>query len=94
VTSDRPWGAGAQLFFMLSPHLAESPVTSGSSAKTTVNQFAIYGYRKFGEHIKAIGKLDFQLDSTSFSGSGTRTDSATSSSQRMTVLSGGIAYLF
>ncbi len=94
VTSDRTWGAGAQLFFMLSPHLAESPVTSGSSAKTTVNQFAIYGYRKFGEHIKAIGKLDFQLDSTSFSGSGTRTDSATSSSQRMTVLSGGIAYLF
>ncbi len=94
ITPDRVWGAGAQLFFMLSPHLAESPVTSGSSSKTNVNQFAIYGYRKFGEHLKAIGQLDFQIDSTSFSGTGTRTDSATSASQRITSFSGGIAYLF
>lgn len=95
ITADKMWFAGAQLFFFLNPSLSESPVTSGNSSDNTVNEFSVFGARKLGENLKVQVQLDFELYSSTFSGSGTRSgDSATSSSQRHTTLTGGVYYLF
>lgn len=94
VSADKNWFAGAQFFMVLSPHLTETPVTSGASPTNTINMFGLYGFRKIAENLKLIGNLDFEQYSTNFSGAGTRVESATSASQRIVTLSGGIAYLF
>ena len=79
---------------VLSPHLTETPVTSGASPTNTINMFGLYGFHKIAENLKLIGNLDFEQYSTNFSGNGTRAETATSASQRIVTASGGIAYLF
>lgn len=94
VTNDQVWAAGAELFMVLMPHLSETPVSSGDSNTPAINTFGLFGSRRIRDDLKLIGKLEFEQYSASFSGAGTRTEPATSSSQRHTTLSGGIAYLF
>jgi hypothetical protein len=76
--------------------LTESPHTSGSSSNATINSFGVSVERKIAENLRATGGLDFSLYSATFTGSGTRPagDSATSISQRHTVITGGINYMF
>lgn len=87
VTNNRKWAAGAQLFMFLSPSLSQNP--SGSSASgITANHFSIYGHYKLGEDLKATGAIDFELYSAKFSGA------TQSTSQSVTMLSGGVSYMF
>ncbi len=94
VTNDGLWHAGAKLFLFWNPKMTETPVTSGYKATGSINQFSFYGFYKFRENIKLIGSLDIELYSSSFSGTGTSTDPATSVSQKHTTLTGGIQYMF
>jgi hypothetical protein len=94
VGDDAVWTVGAGLEFFLRTTLNESPSSSGADNKSTINSFQIYGNRKLTSRIRATGMLELEQYSTTFSGDGTRPERATSSSQRLTTLYGGIEYLF
>lgn len=94
VTSDGLYGAGGVFSMAIRPSLHESPITSGASNSNNVIQFGIFGYKRMSERLKLKVALDFEMYSTTFSGTGTRIESASSSSQRLTTLSGGVDYMF
>jgi hypothetical protein len=95
-TANQLWGGGAEMFMAFRPKLTEDPVTSGGDSKNTANSFGVFGYRKITESWRATLKLELEQYTSSFSGRGTRLNptSASSSSQRHTTLSAGVAYLF
>jgi hypothetical protein len=88
------YGVGAKIAFVLFPNLQESPGSSGSSSTNNINQFGVWGSKKLTEHWKALVNLDFEFFSSSFSGAGSLSNSATSASQRWLVLSAGMNYMF
>ncbi len=96
LTSDEVWSLGAKLFIFWEPDVRETPKKSGDSTNNTINQFSLYGFYKFREHIKFTANLDVELYSTSFSGNGdmSSSEAATSASQKHMVLTGGIQYMF
>ena len=97
VTEDGSWAAGLETYMAVAAKLAESPVSSGASNKNSVNQIGIFGLRRMSPHLNLRIQLDYELFSTTFSGSGNLnngTESASSASQRFTTLSGGIFYMF
>ncbi len=95
ITEKRDWYLGAGLNMALFPELQEKPVTSGGSAKNSINDFALWVEKKLNENLRATASLDFSLYSTTFSGSGTRVgEVATSLSQKQTSLGAGIIYMF
>jgi hypothetical protein len=101
VTDDKIWFVGGKFNLFLFPKLSETPITSGGDPKASINDFSIFAQRKLGENLRAVGSLDFSLYSASYSGAGNRFQAdnvtpeiATSLSQRHTVLTGGIIYMF
>jgi len=101
VDDAKIWYVGGKFNLFLFPSMSESPVTSGGDPKATINDFSLFAQRKLSENLRAVGSLDFSLYSASYSGAGNRYDAsgttpevATSLSQRHTVLSGGIVYMF
>lgn len=94
VSRDGLWSAGAEIFMVFQPNLSETPVSSGASNTTTINMFGLTASRKLRENLKGVAKLEFEQYASSFSGDGTRTNDATSSSQRHTTLSAGVYYMF
>jgi hypothetical protein len=93
--SDSPkWSAGAKAFFFWRPSLKESPVSSGASNESTINEFGLFAGYRMKSNIQIFGGLDFAMYSSSFSGNGSRADDASSSSQRHTVLNGGVNFFF
>ncbi len=101
VTEEKIWFVGGKFNLFLFPTMSESPVTSGGSPHASINDFSIFVQKKLGENLRAEGSVDFSLYSASYSGDGNRMDptgtipeSATSLSQRHTILSAGIVYMF
>lgn len=94
VTEDGSWAVGGEAFFAISPGLSESPITSGASNKNSMNQIGLFGVRRLTPRLNLRIQFDYELFSTNFSGTGTRTESASSASQRFTTLSGGVFYMF
>ncbi len=100
VSEEKDWYAGGRLNMYLVSSLQEKPASSGSSPKNSIVDFSLFVEKKIAENLRAVGSLDFSLYSTSFGGPGSRVDAngapeeATSLSQRHSVLSGGINYLF
>ncbi|MBX7232088.1 MAG: hypothetical protein K1X29_08385 [Bdellovibrionales bacterium] len=94
ILAEQKWFAGAQIYMVLQPKLSETPVSSGSSSQTTINNFGLYAFKKLSERTKLTVSLDFEQYSNNFSGTGTRAEPATSSSQRLTTMSCGLNYLF
>lgn len=96
ITDDKIWYAGGRLNLFVFTSLNESPKTSGDSSKNSINDFSLFVERKIAENMRLTGSLDFSLYSSSFSGQGTRDNGETASSlsQRHTILSGGLVYMF
>lgn len=101
VTDNKLWFLGGKLNFFLLPSMRETPRSSGSSSKNTINEFSIFVQRKIGENLRATGSLDFSLYGSSLSGQGNRIgptngtpENAASISQKHTVLTGGIVYMY
>ncbi|MGZ3721932.1 MAG: hypothetical protein ACXVA9_03315 [Bdellovibrionales bacterium] len=88
------YGVGGEFGFAWKPTLRESPYSSGDSNTANVFQMGIFGFKKLGERLKAVVQLDFEMYSATFDGSGSGTQSASSSSQKFTTLSGGLYYMF
>jgi hypothetical protein len=91
---DLPITLGAKLLFFLNNTVEETPFTSGASANGKITSFSAFGTYRWTEHMNLKGQLDYDLFSASFTGTGTRTPSASSWSHTMTTVSGGIEYLF
>jgi hypothetical protein len=94
ISVDGIYGVGGEFSMAYNPTAHESPKTSGDSAKHTVIQFGLLGFKRLSPRLKIQATLDFEMYSSSFSGAGTRTDPASSISQRFTTLSGGVFYAF
>lgn len=88
------YGVGGEFALAFKMGMTETPVTSGASSTNNLTQFGIFGFKKIGERLKAQVQLDFSMYSTSFSGRGSRTESATNASQRYMTLSAGAYYMF
>lgn len=101
VTEDKLWYLGGRLNLFLMPSMVETPRRTGSDYKSSVNEFSVLLERKISENLRATGSLDFSLYSSNISGQGTRVgpttgvaESGTNFSQRHTVLTGGIVYMY
>lgn len=94
IADESPWAIGGDLALTLFSKLTESPVQSGDSATNTINEFSIYLERKIGVNLRARGGLDFSLYSSSLTGAGTRTEPATTISQRYVNAAAGLACQF
>jgi len=85
---------GANVLFFLSPSLDESPRSSGDQSDNSVSFFSLYGKYKWTERIRFKGSADFEVYSTTFTGAGTRSDSASNFSERLITFNGGLEYFF
>ncbi len=100
VTDNRHWFMGGRLNLFFLPAMSEAPRKSGSSSRNTINEFSIFVENKIAENMRAFGALDFSLYGSNITGQGTRVgptggaESATTLSQRHTVLNFGINYMF
>lgn len=93
ISPEVPYILGADLYFYLNSDLSESPQGSGG-ANNTINTFDFYLAYQMKQRLRLRGEILFDQFSSSFSGGGSRTDKATSSSQNMTTLMGGLEYMF
>jgi len=86
-------GAGLQLFLM--NRLSESPVSNGSTSESSINRFQAFAAKSLSPRLRAFGNLDFEFYNSSYSGSGSRaSDAATTQTQNIFVLTGGVEWLF
>jgi hypothetical protein len=94
VDEKLPLSVGAQLVYYLTGQLDESPVTSGSSSSVKISQFSFFGNYQWTPRMNWRGELNYDLYSASLSGSGTRSESASSISHTLTNFLFGLEYLF
>lgn len=102
VTDDGQWYAGGKFNLYLFPKMSESPTSSAAKSRANINEFSVFVQKKLGERLRAVGSVDVTLFSANFSGgAGDRTaadgvtpEVATSLSQRHTVLTAGVLYMF
>jgi len=94
VSEETPLTIGAKLMYYLNTSVDESPVNSGASVSGKITSFSAFGTYRWTEHMNIRGELMYDLFSASFSGTGSRTDSASSASHTLTTFAGGIEYLF
>jgi len=88
------WGFGAELWYHLAPSVTESPVTSGTPEKIQIVELSGSAHYRWRPDISWISKLTFTSLSSSFSGTGTRAQAATSSDLSWIRVNGGMEYLF
>lgn len=94
LESKLPVSIGARLeLFFLNPTLEETPVTSGSATNTVTSFNAFCEYR-YSQRMNVKGMVLYDSFSSSLTGSGSRTESASSISHTMTTFAGGIEFLF
>lgn len=88
-----PVDIGAKFDFYINPSLSENK-SSGASSSNKINSFGFFVDYKLRPKFVIRGELLFDYYSSDFSGTGDRTDPATSSSQKLTTLMGGVQWLF
>ena len=85
---------GATVKLFVNPSLSESPATSGEDSENRINTFSLYAKYKWTERIRFKGSADFEVYSSSFTGSGTRAENAENTSERIITFNGGLEYFF
>lgn len=94
IDEDEFFEMGGRLNYYLFPTVDESPVSSGESSSATISGFTVFGNYKWTEYLRLNGEVLYDLFSASFSGAGTRFQSASSASHNIFTLAFGIEYLF
>ncbi len=94
LSSDSPVSIGGQFNYYLSSSMSESPVSSGGSGKATISNFNVFLEYLYSNNVNFLGQVNYDLYNASFSGAGTRPDTATSLSHQITTLAVGAEYLF
>lgn len=93
LSDELPIDLGGKFDLYVNPSLSESK-SSGGSSSNTINAFSFFMDYRLKTRFKIRGELLFENYSSNFSGTGQRTDPASSISHKMTTLMGGIQYLF
>ncbi|WP_373998641.1 hypothetical protein [Bdellovibrio bacteriovorus] len=93
LSEELPIDIGGKLDFYLNPSLSENK-TSGASSDNKINSFSFFVDYKLKTRFKIRGELLLENYTSDFTGTGQRTDPATSTSHKMTTLMGGVQYLF
>jgi len=92
---EEKWRLGAQFNIVPMPSLSETPLSSGASSSNTVNVYSAFANRRIGQRMMATAKLEFEYYQSTFSGLGGRApERATTTSQRITTLYGGLSWMF
>ncbi len=94
ISEETPMTLGAKLMYFIDASVSESPFTSGSSSSARMTSFSAFGVYKWNERMNLKGEILYDLFSASFSGTGSRPQSASSASHTMTTVTGGIEYMF
>lgn len=89
-----PVTVGGKFMYYWSPSLSEAPTSSGSSSSNRISTFSVFGEWQTAPRIGLRGELSFRQYNTTFSGAGSRFDSATSAAHSLTTLAGGVLFLF
>lgn len=93
VSPKIPLQLGALFKFYIAPSLSEGSVKSGS-ASNKMNSFGFFGTYRMTQNYNLRGELNFDYMTSDFSGTGSRTPAATSTTHRHNVLAFGIEYMF
>ncbi|NUN06431.1 MAG: hypothetical protein HUU57_11790 [Bdellovibrio sp.] len=93
LSEEIPVDIGGKFDFFMDPSLSENK-SSGGSSSNKINSFSFFVDYKMKTRFKIRGELMLENYSSDFSGTGQRTDPASSASHRMTTLMGGVQYLF
>lgn len=93
LSDEIPIDLGGKFDLYVNPSLSESS-SSGASSDNKINAFSFFMDYRMKTRFKIRGELLFENYSSDFSGTGQRTDPASSISHKMTTLMGGIQYLF
>jgi hypothetical protein len=93
LSEEIPMDFGAKFDFSVNPTLNED-ISSGASSSNNIYSFSVFGDYRLKQRFRIKGELIFDYYNSSFSGTGQRTDPASSTSHRMSTLYGGIEYLF
>ncbi|WP_415063512.1 hypothetical protein [Bdellovibrio sp.] len=93
VSEEVPVDIGGKLDFFLNSALSESK-SSGASSDNKINAFSFFVDYKMKTRFKIRGEILLENYNSDFSGTGQRTESATSASHKLTTLMGGVQYLF
>lgn len=93
VSDELPIDLGAKLDLYVNSSLSEDK-TSGATSNNQISGYSFYLDYKLRKRFKVRGELLFENYNSSFSGTGGRTDPATSANHTMTTLMGGVQYLF
>lgn len=93
LSADLPLVLGAGFDIYMNPSFTESPVTSGTG-KTSITSFDIFGFYPISDNLRLRGDVGLMSISTSFSGTGTRSNPAYSTSIQTFSEHIGVEYLF
>ncbi|HEX7674702.1 MAG TPA: hypothetical protein VF412_11060 [Bdellovibrio sp.] len=93
ISDQLPIDLGGKFDLYVNPTLSEN-ISSGGSSSNTINAFSFFADYRMKTRFKVKGELLFENYNSDFSGTGQRTDPATSTSHKMTTLMGGVEYSF
>ena len=93
ISIDMPLIVGGGFDIYVNPSFTESPVTAGTG-KTSITSFDIFGLYPISDYLRLRADFNLMSISTSFSGTGTRTNPAFSTSIQTLSERIGIEYLF
>lgn len=88
------WSFGAETFYSLMPRSSEIPVTSGDVDDTKILNFCGFSGYRLEPNTSVITKISYDSFTTRFSGTGTRTESASESTHAWTRLAMGLEFLY
>jgi hypothetical protein len=94
LESKAPITLGGDFKYFVTPTLSESPTSSGNSANSSIAAFSVFMDYRMSEKYNFKSQLMFDLFNTSFSGAGSRPQTATSASHTITTLAMGLEYMF
>ncbi len=88
-----PFDIGAKYIYFLTKSLTENP-SSGASSSSNINKFEIFGSYRTQTRFNWTGSLNVEYYSSGFSGAGSRGQSTTNVSHKLTLLMFGFEYLY
>lgn len=89
-----PWTIGGDTFISFMPTSSETPVTSGDVDTTSILSFSGFGSYRIRTNTNLLGKLIVDNYNTTFSGVGTRAETATDTTHSWLRLAFGLEFLY
>ena len=89
-----PLYIGGRLNYFLSPSMSEAPTSSGAGSSNSMSGFSALFNHRVRERLNVHAELDFDTLRSNFSGTGSRAQVGTSSSETLTTFAAGVEFLY